>query len=63
MTSNNIIAVTAAGAAGGAKLIVVGVCLAIGFSIGNYLVGTSRNHFDKWFYARMEKKSPEPKEE
>ena len=57
MTSNNIIAVTAA-----AKLIVVGVCLAVGFSIGNYLVGTSRNHFDKWFYARMEKKNPEPKE-
>ena len=50
-------------AAAGGKLILVGACLVVGFSIGNAIIGKINNTYTKWHYARQEKKNPEPEEQ
>jgi hypothetical protein len=52
----------AGGAMGGIKLVVIGACLAVGFSIGNLVVRKSVDVYDGWKYSRLEKKYPEPEE-
>ena len=47
-------------AVGGVKLVLVGMCLVIGFSIGNAIMSKINNSYTGWNYARQEKKNPEP---
>lgn len=44
----------------GGKLVLVGMCLVIGFSIGNALISKMNGSYTAWDYARQEKKNPEP---
>lgn len=60
---NSTLAVSAGAAVGGAKLVLVGVCLAVGFSIGNIAVRKTADAYEGWKYSRLEKKSPEPERE
>ena len=53
----------AGGAMGGVKLIIIGACLAIGFSIGNVVVRKTTDAYEGWRYSRLEKKHEPPKEE
>lgn len=50
-------------AAAGGKLILVGACLVVGFSIGNAVIDRINRSYSAWNYARQEKKNPEPKEQ
>ena len=57
------LAAIAGGAMGGVKLILIGACLAVGFSIGNVVVRHTADTFEGWRYGRLEKKHRKPKEE
>ena len=50
------------GVLGAVKLVAVGICLAIGFAIGNIAIQKLNNHMTGWYYARQEKKHDEPEE-
>lgn len=62
-TVNTVLAVSAGAVAGGIKLVFVGACLALGFSLTNLVVRKSADAYVGWKYARLERKHPEPKDE
>ncbi len=63
MNAQQVGIVTAGAAASGVKLILVGVCLVVGFSIGNAVIDKINRSYSAWNYARQEKKNPEPEEQ
>lgn len=66
MNSNTISTVVAAStgaAVGGVKLVFVGACLSLGFSLTSLVVRKTADAYTTWKYSRLEKKHPEPEEE
>ena len=63
MNATQVGIVTTGAAASGVKLILVGACLVVGFSIGNALIDKINRSYSAWNFARQEKKHPEPKEQ
>jgi len=51
------------GVLGAAKLVAVGICLAIGFSIGNLAIRKFNDLALGWYYARQERKHEPPEED
>lgn len=51
------------GVLGALKLVLVGICLAIGFSLGNVIISKLSNAATAKYYAWQERKHDEPPEE